>query len=267
MEDFRVSILGSRGTCALEGESYSKFGGATSCIYVCVAGLTIVLDGGSGIMSLPKYLGNSKNIHLFLSHPHVDHIIGITTCPIFFDPEITINIYAKKHCGKTVEEQLNSLMQPPLWPVNTGSFTANVCFHTCEDNFSIGDINIKTLNCNHPGGSTAFRIDYSQKSLVYATDCELTDKNFSMVEDFARNCSFLLFDGQYTQEELAQKKGFGHSSYIQAAEIAKSCNAGQLGIIHHDPSRTDNQLYEMQETLKGIFKNGFFTRMGEEKTL
>ncbi len=267
MKDFQVLILGSRGTVAHEGSNYSSYGGATACVYLNVAGEIIVLDGGSGILSLPSVLQGNKDIHLFISHMHIDHIVGIMACPIFFDASYNITVYGVERFGKDVKTRLDSAMSPPLWPVNSDAFLANVKFVTCVEEFYIGDVKIDFMEGSHPGGCTVYRISHGEKSLVYATDYEITQQSSQRLEQFAKDCTLLLCDGQYTKDEVEFKVGYGHSCWEQAAELAIKSGAKQLGIIHHDPYRTDEMLYNMQKQLKEKFANGFFAHRREEKIL
>ncbi len=267
MKDFRVVVLGSRGSAPLEGEIFSYYGGATSCIYVSVAGQNIVLDGGSGMMLLPDVLGNCKDMHLLLSHPHIDHIMGIMCCPMMFRPDIDVTIYAKEHEKMGAKAQINSAMHRPLWPVRSDAFCANVKYITCKDEFFIGDVKVSCLRGSHPGGSTIYRLDYGQKSLVYATDHELTEQNSHELESFANGCTLLLCDGQYLPTEVNHTRGYGHSSWENAAKVGVNCGAENLGIIHHSPFRTDEQLQDLERALQEIFPGGFFARMKGETCL
>ena len=64
---------------------------------------------------------------------------------------------------------------------------------------------------------------------------------------FAWDCDLLLYDAQYTEEEYAQKKGFGHSTVSQAKIVAKACGAKKLILIHYDPTHTDAILKEREQ--------------------
>ncbi len=264
MNSFNVVFLGTRGTIACDGTNYVSYGGATSCVFVEVDGHTIILDGGSGILSLPEVIGNTKTVHLLISHMHIDHIKGVMACPIFFDPEFTINIYSAKRDEQDVKEQLDRAMSPPLWPVSSDAFSANVRFITCDDDFFIGNLRVSCLDGAHPGGSTAYRLECCGKSLVYATDYEIDSKTAESLIAFSKGCDLLLCDGQYTKSELLKKRGFGHSAWQDAAEVAIQSGAKRLGIIHHDPYRTDAALDEMQNELNRKLQNAFFAHRGEE---
>jgi ribonuclease BN (tRNA processing enzyme) len=46
----------------------------------------------------------------------------------------------------------------------------------------------------------------------------------------------------FTNDELTQKKGWGHSSIEQALDFFEAAAVSKVLISHHDPSRTDAQL-------------------------
>ncbi len=267
MYTFRVIILGTRGSVAVEGDEYRHYGGATACVYVEIDDKVIVFDGGSGIIFLPDILKDKKEFNLLLTHSHIDHLAGITCCESFYNKNMKINVYATPHNRLNAKAQIDTLMSPPLWPVNTDSFTADVNYIDCNDKFKIDDITVSCLPANHPGGCTIFRIDYCDKSVVYATDNEINEENINIFKDFAADCTLLLCDGQYKRDEIETKKGFGHSCFEDAAHVGIECNAVNVGIIHHDPFRSDKELNLMQDRLQRTYPNAFFAYFKQEITL
>ncbi len=267
MAEFRIKVLGTRGSVPIDGSDFSRYGGATSCISVEVAGQLIVFDAGSGFMLLPDTINNKNEIHILISHPHIDHLMGIMVCPLLFNPNNKINIYARKIDGRGPKEQIQTLMTNPIWPVTTDYFLSNINFITCEEYFNIGDVKVFCEDGWHPGGSTIYRLEYGEKSLVYATDYEINDFSRFRLESFAKDCSLLLCDGQYTRDELQSRRGYGHSAWEDAAELAIRCGAKNLGIIHHAPLRTDEQLDNMQSCMQDIYSGGFFTKILEEREI
>ncbi len=264
MQGIRITILGTRGSVSVEGPEYSFYGGATACICVEINDKVVVFDGGSGILALPELLDDKKEFNLLLTHSHIDHIAGITCCPCFYNKDYKINIYSTSFDSKKIKEKIDTLMSPPLWPVTTDSFLADVKYFDCNKKFNIDNITISCEKATHPGGATIFRVDCAGKSVVYATDNELNSNNFEMLKQFAQNCDLLLCDGQYSKDELTLKKGFGHSCWEDAARVGAECNAKSIGIIHHDPLRTDKQLDLMQNKLQNIYPNAFFAHFKQE---
>ena len=95
MEDFRIKFRGVRGSYPVPREDFLKYGGNTSCIEVNVGGHLIILDAGTGLISLgnelmQKYIESGTTLSdrtpircsILLSHIHLDHIQGFP----FFRP-------------------------------------------------------------------------------------------------------------------------------------------------------------------------------------
>ncbi len=263
MQLLQVKFLGTRGSVPVEGPMYSKYGGATSCVLIRMADKVIVLDAGSGFMSLAEELSSDeRSFSLFLSHLHTDHLLGLPICELMYNKDMKIDIYSTNHKGLTVREQIDTFMHPPLWPVGTYVFRADVEYHTITSNFNLGPIKVSLDEGNHPGGCTMYRFDYKDKSIVYATDYELNELTDRKLIDFSKNCTLLICDGQYSEDELILKKGFGHSSWMQAGRIALECNAKNLCIFHHDPTNSDETLDEAERELQKLIPHSFFAKKG-----
>ena len=263
-----VFVLGTRGSVPVCRQDSLKYGGATLCIFMRLAGQPVVLDAGTGMLDLSRVLRqNETDLPLLLSHPHADHLLGLPMCPILFDPQYTLRIYGADRNGLTVEKQIQSLMSPPLWPVSPEMLRASITFHSIKDSFDLGSIHVDTLEGIHPGGVTLFRLTGGGKSVVYMTDCTLTESFFPKAVAFARDCDLLLCDGQYSEEEWPDRCHFGHSTWTAAARLAAAANVKQARIIHHDPFRTDAELDHAAKELTDIHPGCAFARAGEEITL
>lgn len=262
----QVHFLGVRGSApSLE----PIYGGGTSCVLVRIAGETIVFDAGTGLLELPHILEPDENqIHLLLSHSHLDHLDGIMLCKSFFDSSKIITIYGASHDGYSVEEQVKHIMSVPLWPVGPEKFSADVKYHPLTTNsFFINNVKIDIINGNHPGGVSLYRLSYGSISIVYATDIEIMESWQSELYKFIDRCSLLICDSQYTDSEYVGKLDFGHSSWSKAIELGLNCNAKNIRLFHHDPYRTDEEILEYSMILKNKAPNCAFARRGEIITL
>ena len=86
-----------------------------------------------------------------------------------------------------------------------------------------------------------YRIEADGGAFVLATDNEpgspVHDK---ALRDLARDADVMVYDAQYTPEQLAgEKKGWGHSSWLEGVRIAQECNVKKLVLFHHDPDSDD----------------------------
>ncbi len=260
-----VKILGARGSVPVSGNEFHRYGGATCCIFLRLAGQPIVLDAGTGILHLPEMLKDGeKNIPLLLSHPHADHLLGLPMCTPAADADMHFHIYAEAHGGLEPEAQLRALMKPPLWPIGPELLPARLDYHTITGPFALGGVTVDIISGEHPGGVTLFRLSGGGKTVVYMTDCTLKGEALAAAEDFAKGCDLLLCDGQYSAEEWPRYDGFGHSSWDAAAKLGADCGAARTMIIHHAPTRSDNELDAAAAALSKLYPRCGFAHEGEE---
>ncbi len=255
--------MGTRGTLPVHGKEFFVYGGATSCVLLRFGDTNIIMDAGTGLLDAQKLLPyKNYTFSILLSHAHVDHVLGLCNFMPLFDKTAQIDIYGKTRGGLCVEEQVNCIMRQPIWPISTSEYKAKVRFKDVPDEFYINDVKISTFEANHPGGCTAYRLDWGQKSVVYATDYEMTFQNEADFAEFANNCSLLICDGQYLVSELEQNKGYGHSCWRDVARIAKLCHCSKAAVFHHDPSHNDEMLNRLDQSIKTLFDGGFFAKKG-----
>ena len=63
---------------------------------------------------------------------------------------------------------------------------------------------------------------------------------------------------------LEKYKGWGHSSWEQAVKVAQLSNTKKLILFHHDPSRTDDELDEIEKNAQALFPNTIVAKQGLE---
>ena len=263
----RVKILGARGSAPVHGADYAQFGGATSCVLYQAGGESIILDAGTGLLrqGLPDAISNSFT--MLLTHSHADHIIGFPMFQPLFDPSRRCRVYLKTRDGLGCRQQLEALMSPPLWPIDTGVLGAAMEYRDVPERFSVNAVEVETMEANHPGGSTVYKLAFGGKTAVYATDFEPVPQAEEAFCRFAKGCDLLLLDAQYTPEEYRHTKGFGHMHVAWAAELASRCQSKKTVFVHHDPKRTDRQLLAMEQMIQAKYPNASFARAGEELLL
>lgn len=259
-----VIILGARGSVPVSGKSFVEYGGGTTCVFLRMAEQPIVLDAGTGMLDLSQVLKKEEQqITLLLSHPHVDHMLGLPLCPVVFDPGKAIHVYGVTRQGKDVKMQLSELLHPPLWPVGPEQLPAKFSFFELPETLQLGNVTIETMEGIHPGGVSLFRLTADGKRVVFVSDCTLTESLLPRLTEFARDCDLLLCDGQYSPQEWQGREHFGHNTWTAAARLGAACGAKNVRIIHHDPFRTDAQLDSAAKELTAIHPHCAFARAGE----
>lgn len=265
---FSVRLLGVRGTVPVHGPEFTRFGGGTSCVLLKAGGRGIILDAGTGLSARAfRDFYSGKQFSILISHAHADHLMGFPVFTPFFDPGCQCDVYLRTRADHTARQQIETLMAPPLWPVRTDAFRAELTFHDVPETFRLGPVRVDTLESCHPGGSVIYKLSYGGVSVVYATDYEPQSAAPRDFCTFAKGCSLLMIDAQYTDEEYPKYRGFGHSTLERSAEIARRCEAAQTILVHHDPGRTDSQLLNLEETLQKAYPDIRLGRAGEEVIL
>ena len=96
--------------------------------------------------------------------------------------------------------------------------------------------------------------------LVICTDVEHgADIDLRLVE-LARGADLLVHDAQYTAEELQNRRGWGHSSFDQAMQVAEMAGVKRLALTHHDPEHDDDFLERIEKLCQERFRNTVLAR-------
>ncbi len=116
---------------------------------------------------------------------------------------------------------LAAQMTAPFFPLEFDAAPAAKEFSqfTWHTPFTIGPFKITPFPLHHPQDCTGFRVECGGKVIVYATDHEHGDaEKDAVLLQYAKGADILIADAQYTLEEYAQRKGFGHSTWHGGGE-------------------------------------------------
>ena len=256
-----VAVLGVRGSFPVTGREFLEYGGNTSCFLVDLGEETVVLDAGSGLSLLGSGVplpDGRKRVHILLSHPHMDHIMGLFSFPLLHDSAAEIFLY-----GDTgLRSCLGAVLGSPYWPLGLDDFQANVQVRelTAGAELSLGDgIALSTLRGNHPGNSLLYRLEAGGKTLVYALDCEMDGDMRSGLTRFALNADLLIWDATFTTGDLI--KGWGHSTWQEGLALGRDADVKQVLMAHYSQAYTDSFLSE-QEKMAGADSRCLFAKEG-----
>lgn len=243
----RLTVLGARGSMAVSGEGFNRFGGATSCYLVQCGEDSLFLDAGSGLVQAPTDFPHPPAI--LLSHLHLDHLMGLGMYPRLSAAGRQTDIYLPVQSGEDPATVLDRVFSPPFWSLRLNDYAGTLFFHPLIFPLHFGEMTVEGIPGNHPGGSAVMRVSARGKSLVYATDYEYSEASFSSLARFAEKTDLLLFDAQYTEEELCSRRGFGHSSASLGIRLANRCGARRLLLVHHSPHAEDGTLISRQKEM------------------
>ncbi len=244
--DFTVRFWGVRGSIACPGESHQGYGGNTSCLEVRCGEHLLVFDAGTGLRPLGEHLGGRRALSgdLFLTHTHLDHVVGLPFFGPLHNPDTRFRIWAGHLLPEmTLHDALNLLMTAPLFPVPPEIFAGNITFH----DFKAGEtlepqpgLRLRTTMLNHPNHAVGYRIEFDGRSICYITDTEhIVDRPDQNILDLIADADIMIYDSTFTDEEFPQFQTWGHSTWQEGVRLAERAGVERLVIFHHDPSHDD----------------------------
>ena len=260
-----VRFWGVRGSVAASGSQVARIGGNTSCVEVVSQDHRLILDAGTGLRGLGDELartGKPLKATLLFSHLHWDHVQGFPFFGPAYNPASELTLYGPGVRGEgDLRTVLSRQMEPPNFPVLLSAMRAKMTFDTARpgQQFEVGPFVIRPFQVPHPNGCLGYRIEADGKSFVYMTDVEVSLGALSSeIHSAIAGADALCLDAQYTPDEYQgavgpPRKGWGHSTMIDAAKIAFAAQVRRLFLFHHDPAHNDDQVEMMAEDARSYF--------------
>lgn len=262
---YHLKFWGTRGSLPVNSPAHIKYGGNSSCVEVRLDGSVIIIDGGSGMRLLGENLVRQgcKNIHIFMSHFHNDHICGIPFFAPLFDKETSVTFHTIAEDNPDgFEKILKIYMSEPTYPVGTEVFNAKVSYeiHPSGSVIPLTGVRVTSHPIPHPGGCHAYRLSDGARDIVYATDTEHTpDKINQSLVAFIQNADVLIYDCTYEDENFGSFIGYGHSTWQEGVRLCQAGNVSKLAIFHHAPEHNDRMLDSIGRKAQELFSGAVVT--------
>jgi phosphoribosyl 1,2-cyclic phosphodiesterase len=229
------------------------FGGHTSCVEILTGGRDYVLcDLGSGARPFGRAVleqsSAPRTYHVFVSHVHWDHIMGLPFFAPAYVPGNRIVIYGGH---AELESALRRQMEPPSYPVDFSTFRADVEFVrvTPGSPHPFAGMTVEALRQRHTGDSYGYRFEKDGRAVVYSTDSEHTladPEDAKRFVRFFRDADVVIFDAMYSlADAISVKADWGHSSNIVGVELCQLAGARHLCLFHHEPAENDSALVQI----------------------
>jgi len=228
---------------------FGTAGGNTTCVTVQPDnyGEMIILDAGSGIRELSNSVTRQKNkipaYHIFFSHFHWDHIMGLPFFNPAYDPSVKIDFYSPL---EALESALHGQMTSPYFPVHMEAMASKKKYHILTEPLELNGFTISFRKMNHPGDSYSYKLDDGAHSFIFATDTELTSNDFIKNDEnsaYYSGADLIVIDSQYTLGEAIEKYNWGHSAFSLAVDFAANWKIKHMVLFHHDPAYEDQKLF------------------------
>ncbi|NQT30032.1 MAG: ribonuclease Z [Candidatus Saganbacteria bacterium] len=237
-DKIKIIFLGTNGW-------YDTATGNTICILIETANEYVVLDAGNGIYKLDQYIKSNKPIYLFLSHFHLDHIIGLHILAKFRFPQ-GLNICIRKGSKKILKTIVNKDFTLAL---NKLPFKTRI-IEIAGRNKHLPFME-NALVLRHPVPCLGFRLRFGNKILAYVPDtgpCPNAAK-------LAKNANLLI--AECAMKVGIQEEGWPHLDPTTAAKIAKKAKADRLLLVHFDAAiyQTLKERNTAEKQAKRIHKN------------
>ena len=192
------------------------------------------------------------------THMHWDHVQGFPFFGPFYNPAASVEFWGVDRNGASLAEVYNGQMTQPTFPVGMEVQAADVDFESLPERGErqLGDVVLRWDEQCHPSGSTAYRIEQDGRVFVFSGDVEVRHGGREALEGLAEGADVLVMDAQYFPDEYEKYEGFGHSTCLDAVDVAENCGVDRLYLTHHDPSHDDERLAEKPEIAREATNGG-----------
>ena len=228
------------------------YGGHSSCVQIETGGAEYVLcDLGSGVRPFGQHMlarhgpSSPQSYHVFMSHVHWDHIMGMPFFGPAYIPGNRIRIYG---AHSELEMAFRRQQAAPSFPVEFSALRSDIEFIQLEPDrdHEVAGMTVRLLRQRHKGDSYGYRFTCAGRTVVYSTDSEHTLADPSETApfvDFFRGADLVIFDAMYSlADSISVKADWGHSSNIVGVELCQMAGARHLCMFHHEPALSDEAI-------------------------
>jgi ribonuclease BN (tRNA processing enzyme) len=262
-----LEFWGVRGTAPVSSRNKLKYGGHTPCaVLTGEAGEMVIIDAGTGLKDLGEKMMASAGAgethhHIFLTHFHLDHVIGLPFFAPLYSPKAIFTFYSPLSPQET-EKCLRAIMGGRHFPVDLRETASRKSFAKIEEKSClVGRLRISSCPLLHPQGSVAYRIEEGKSSVVFATDTEPPDQGMDeRLASFIKGSACFVYDATFTPEEYLRRQGWGHSTWLEGTKLARQSGVRKLILSHLNPDHSDRQIDEMVKRARKEFLRTFAAR-------
>lgn len=247
-----VTLLGTMGWLPRDARE-------TTCFAVREGPTLLVFDAGTGLRRLldPEHAGlltGVAEVHLFLSHYHLDHVCGLAYLSgVFPACDVVLRPPAAELTGVDPVAAVSELVRRPYNPVDLADM-GNVRVRPAGRENEVAGHVVRLRPQHHTDTSVSFRLD---DELVIATD---TPPDPEAV-DYARGVGLWLHEAWYWADDPALEKvpehlrpGYAaHSEASAVARLAGQADVGRLVLVHLNPLGEGGSYRSLRDAARRVF--------------
>lgn len=242
-------------------DAWPKAGEETACFLV---NRQILVDTGwnSAINMLPYDISPTDVDHVFCTHCHEDHVLGLPGLLLANRKRAAVRsgapplkLYGPRDIA-AVCQAATAMLQADHLPSRLPEH--EVQYVAPGDSVTIGDITVNAGRAFHPVDARCYRFEDSASgaSAVITGDTAYHEG----VSAFAKGCDVLIHDasarGDATPEDLQVTL---HSRPQDAARVAMEAGCSSLALVHYDSSLSSETLADA----KKVFPNSRLAKKGQ----
>ncbi|MDD5304716.1 MAG: response regulator, partial [Elusimicrobia bacterium] len=173
--ELKAVVWGCRSTSSAVSPVVTRYGKHTSCVSVETPSYIFVFDAGSGISLLGNELmksGKHKELWIFLTHFHHDHVEGLAGFPCAREKDYPLHISGAGEPDKPLEASVKAAFEPGF---GEEAPPAKIdLYELMEQTYEIlPGVHLSVFYANHPGTTLAYVLLTEGRKIVYCPDSEL----------------------------------------------------------------------------------------------
>jgi len=199
----------------------------TACFMLPEIG--VVFDAGTGMHRVKRHL-QTRRLDVFLSHAHLDHVVGLTYLlgDLWNEEMEQVNVHGEVEKLAAIDEHLH---HPLHFPID--HHYANAPLVEGQPVAVAGGGRVTHFALEHPGGSVGYRLDLPDRSMAYVTDTTAAAEA-DYVEQI-RGVDLLVHECYFHDDQAEFAAMTGHSCATPVAQVAAAAEVGRLILVHINP--------------------------------
>ncbi|NLE23509.1 MAG: MBL fold metallo-hydrolase [Actinobacteria bacterium] len=247
-----VTLLGTLGWMPRDARE-------TTCFAVREGPVLFLFDAGTGLRRLldqphAALLDGASEVHLFLSHYHLDHVCGLAYLSgVLPGRELVLHPPAETLTGVDPVAAVSELVRRPYNPADLADMR-NVTVRPAGRENEVAGHTIRLRPQQHTDTSVSFRLD---DELVVATDTPPDPQAIA----FARGAGLWLHEAWYWADDPGLRdlpeplrRGYAaHSEATAVAGLAAEAAVGRLILVHLNPLSDESAHLAMRDAARATF--------------